>query len=126
MRGRVVATLSAVALLFAFPGISSGATYRVRATGSSAADFRWNPDFRHITKGNRVKWTNPTDATHRVVAYRGRWDKNSTIAPGETTAKRFRRAGVYKYRCTVAGHSTLSADERTCEGMCGTVHVTRD
>ena len=123
MRPRLIAMTSAVALLLAFPGTSSGDTYRVRAAGS-AGSFRWEPDFRHITKGNRVKWTNPTDATHRVVAYRGRWDKNATIAPGETTAKRFRRTGRYLYRCTIAGHSTLSADG-TCTGMCGEVHVTR-
>lgn len=122
---RLIVALAVLATLVLAPGVSSGATYRVRATGSSPTTFRWDPDFRHITKGNRIKWTNPTNASHRVVAYKGRWSKNTTIAPGETTAKRFRRAGTYKYRCTLPGHSTLSADGTSCTGMCGTVHVTK-
>ena len=123
LRRFALAALVAVIALGLLPASSPGATFRVRAAGSPGS-FRWDPDFRHITKGNRIKWTNPTDYSHRVVAYKGRWSKETTIAPGETTRKRFRRAGTYKYRCTFAGHSTLSSDG-TCSGMCGTIHVTR-
>jgi plastocyanin len=120
---RTAAIGLAFAALFAFPGTSMGDTFRVRAVGSSPTDFRWDPDFRHITKGNRIVWKNTTNATHRVVAYKGPWSKESEIGPGETTAKRFRRTGSYKFRCTVPGHSTLASDG-TCTGMCGTIHVT--
>ena len=115
----ILMTLSLAGL----PGAAPAATFAVKATGDAPTNFRWDPDFRHITKGNRVRWKNPTGATHRVVSYSGPWDKNSTIAPGETTSKRFRRTGKYLYRCTVTGHSTLSNGE--CRGMCGEVHVTR-
>jgi plastocyanin len=114
----------AIATLFAFPGTSMGDTFRVKAVGSSPATFDWDPSFRHITKGNRIRWKNTTGATHRVTAYKGRWSKDTAIGPDEATSKRFRRAGTYKYRCTVAAHSAL-ADDGTCTGMCGTIHVTK-
>ena len=125
IRNRVPMILTAVAALSltAVPATAPAATFGVRATGDAPTNFRWMPDFRHIVKGNRVSWKNPTEATHRVVSYSGPWDKNTAIAPGETTAKRFRKPGKYLYRCTVTGHSTLSNGE--CRGMCGEVHVTR-
>ena len=112
----------ALGLLVSFPGTSMGDSFRVRAVGSSPTDFAWDPSFRHITKGDRIVWKNTTQASHRVVAYKGRWSKNTTIGPGERTRKRFRRTGTYKYRCTLPGHSTLT--DGNCQGMCGTVHVT--
>lgn len=124
MRPRRTATAAlAIAALLAFPGTSSGDTFRVKAAGDSPTTFKWMPDFRHITKGNRVRWTNPTGATHRVVAYSNNWSKNSAIAPGERTAKVFRKTGQYLYRCTRPGHSTVTNGD--CNGMCGEIHVTR-
>lgn len=122
---RGVVVVAALVAVVAFPGTSAGDTFRVKATGDSPATYEWDPSFRHMNKGDRVRWRNPTDVTHRVVAYKGRWSKESTIAPGETTAKRFKRTGSFKYRCTITGHSTLSADGSSCTGMCGEVHVTR-
>ncbi|HEV3472524.1 MAG TPA: plastocyanin/azurin family copper-binding protein [Actinomycetota bacterium] len=124
VRRVVVGAVLALGLVALLASTAPGATFRVRASGSPGS-FAWDPDFRHITKGNRIKWTNPTDYTHRVVAYKGRWSKRTTIAPGEATTKRFRRAGAYYYRCTRTGHSTLSSDG-TCNGMCGEIHVTRN
>ena len=118
---RVVVAAAALGLVLAFPGTSMGDSFRVRATGSSP-NFAWDPDYRHITKGDRVVWKNTTSASHRVVAYKGPWAKDTTIGPDETTAKRFRRTGTYRYRCTMPGHSTLA--DGNCQGMCGTVHVT--
>lgn len=121
---RIATTALAITALLAFPGTSAGDTFRVKAAGDSPTTFKWMPDFRHITKGNRVRWTNPTGATHRVIAYSNNWSKNTAIAPGERTAKVFRRAGKYLYRCTRPGHSTLTNGD--CKGMCGEVHVTRN
>lgn len=119
----LVALVLAAGVLTAVSPASSGATFRVRATGGPGT-FRWDPDFRHIVKGNRIRWRNPTNVTHRVVAYSGPWSKNTAIGPGESTVKKFRRAGTYLYRCTVTGHSALSGGE--CSGMCGQIHVTRN
>jgi plastocyanin len=119
---RIAVTAIALGMLFLFPGTSMGDSYRVRAVGS-VGSFEWDPDFRGIRKGDRIVWKNTTTATHRVVAYRGPWSKNSEIGPGETTRKRFRKTGAYYYRCTVPGHSTLS--DGNCTGMCGHIHVSR-
>ena len=119
---RMTAVALAVTAVLAFPGTSAGDTFRVKAAGDSPTTFKWMPDFRHIIKGNRIRWTNPTDTTHRVVAYSNNWSKNTAIAPGERTSKVFRSAGEYLYRCTRPGHSALANGD--CTGMCGEIHVT--
>lgn len=93
---------------------------RVRAT----ADDRWNPSFQHILPGTRVVWVNPErlDETHDLSSYGNNWSKSETLLPGERTGKRFRRQGVYKYRCRL--HSTKRPGE-PCRGMCGVIHVER-
>ncbi len=121
---RIAAVALAITAVLALSGTASGDTFRVKAAGDSPTTFKWMPDFRHITKGNRVRWTNPTGATHRVVAYSNNWTKNTSIAPGERTSKVFRTTGAYFYRCTRPGHSTLANGD--CSGMCGEVHVTNN
>lgn len=125
-RGRrfLFAVALATASLVALPATAPADTFRVRAVGDSPTNFRWKPSFRHITKGNRIRWKNTTSVTHRVTAYSANWSKDTAIAPGEATRKRFRKRGTYKYRCTVPGHSTLASDG-SCSGMCGVIHVTR-
>jgi plastocyanin len=94
-----------------------GDTFRVKATDNN----RWNPDFRHITRGDRIKWVNPQGSgrTHNVRSYGSNWNKSETLSPGESTRKRFRNNGTYKYRCSL--HSTLI--NGNCNGMCGEIHV---
>jgi plastocyanin len=109
------------------PVSSLADTKRFRAAGQPGS-FRWEPTVRRIFKRDRIVWKNPTGTSHTVTAYRGRWSKNTLIRPGERTAKRFRRAGVYKFRCTInagtpAAHSTLQNGQ--CSGMCGRVRVRR-
>lgn len=105
--------------LVAVPAISHSAPTRIKTTRRDT----WNPDFAHVSPGGRVVWANPArfDRTHDVTAYGGNWRKRVTLAPGERTSKRFRRVGVYKFRCRV--HSHLA--DRQCHGMCGVVHVMR-
>lgn len=118
MRSRIVVMALAVVSLVAFAGPSTADTFRIRAT----SDREWSKPFKHINKGDRIVWKNPTSGTHTVTAYAGRWNKNATISPGEKTSFKFRRNGSYKYRCTQPGHSSLVNGE--CNGMCGEIHVT--
>jgi plastocyanin len=109
------------------PASSLADTKRFRAAGSPGS-FRWEPSARRIVRGDRIVWSNPTGTSHTVTAYRGRWSKNTLIGPGERTARRFRRAGLYKFRCTInsgtpAAHSTVQDGQ--CSGMCGRVRVRR-
>ena len=117
--------LVSVLALVAFMGLTTPSpadTSRVKASGS-VGSFRWQPDFRHITKGDRIVWKNPTSTSHTVTAYKGNWSKNSTVPSGERTAFKFKKTGSFLYRCTRPGHSSVNGDE--CSGMCGEIHVTR-
>lgn len=105
-------------LLMGFAGSAGGASTTIRATSS----FTWNPNFKHVIKGTKVIWKNPTSIGHRVDAYGANWNKFTNIAPGAQTSKIFGKTGTFKYRCSKPGHSTLS--NGTCTGMCGKIHVT--
>lgn len=120
---RVVAAVSMAALLVALlPSASLGDTRRFKAAGCTE-DPHWEPMKRRISKGDRVVWKNPTSCDHTVHAYGRGWSKASTLAPGERTAKKFRRTGTYKFRCLSRGHSVL--EDGVCTGMCGRVRVRR-
>jgi plastocyanin len=120
MSRRIFVPVVALVALVGVATPSPADTSRVKASGSPGS-YRWQPDFRHIQKGDRIVWKNPTGTTHTVTAYSGPWSKNTTVPSGERTAKKFRKRGTYKYRCTIPGHSTLSGGQ--CNGMCGEIHV---
>ena len=101
---------------------SLGDTSRFKAQGC-ANDPHWEPATRRITKGDKIVWKNPADCQHTVTSYSGGWSKNTTLSSGESTSKRFRKAGTFKFRCKITGHSAL--DGGKCTGMCGRVRVTR-
>ena len=106
--------------LLAVPGASLGDTFAIRARSCDKPQkWCWKPTYRHIVKGDRIRWKNPTGVTHTVTAYGGGWSKDVTIAPGEGTAKKFRRRGSYEFRCRF--HSAMTDGQ--CNGMCGVVHV---
>lgn len=117
LRTKAVIIGALTASLF-FPSASLGQSFDVKAHGGS--DGEWRPDSRLIDVGDKIVWSNPTSKKHNVVAYRGPWDKNTMLDPGETTSKRFSEAAVYKYRCSL--HST-KAPGSPCRGMCGKIVV---
>jgi plastocyanin len=111
---RVALALSAVAMLILVPATSAQALVRVSATASHT----FEPRRVHVTRGTRVVWKS-LSGTHTVTAYSSNWSKNTTINTGQTTSFRFRRRGVFLYRCLI--HSTLV--NGVCSGMCGRVRV---
>ena len=52
-----------------------------------------------IARGTKVRWVNRDNVTHTTTSNTGIWD--TTLAPGERFARRFRRAGEFDYRCTI-------------------------
>ncbi|MFN2525119.1 MAG: plastocyanin/azurin family copper-binding protein [Actinomycetota bacterium] len=117
--GRIVVALLAATALLVFAAPSQGDTFRIKAAGSKSEGWDWRPDFKGISKGDRIVWRNPTAVKHTVTAYKGPWSKDTVVGPGETTRKRFRKNGAYYYRCKI--HSTMS--DGVCSGMCGHIHV---
>jgi plastocyanin len=57
--------------------------------------------------------------THTVTAYSKNWSKNTTISQGNTTSFTFKKAGTYKFVCTIHG----SVSNGVCSGMCGKIVV---
>ncbi len=123
MTRRLVVIVLAAACLLAPAAPAGGGRVRIKAAGSTGA-WEWKPSFKHIVKGTVVVWKNPTSTTHRVTAYTDNWSKDSSVDPGTATRKKFRKPGLYGYRCTVPGHSSMNGTE--CSGMCGEIHVTRN
>ena len=121
-RRRLVIALT-IACLVALAGPAGGGRVRIRAAGSTGS-WKWDPSFKHIVKGTVVIWKNPTSTTHKVTAYTNNWSKDTSVPAGERTRKRFKTPGLYGYRCTIPGHSSMNGSE--CNGMCGEVHVTRN
>lgn len=104
----------AAATVLAMSSISLGATKTIKGAGVS-----WLPAKRTIAVGGRIVWK-ATSGRHTVTSYRQRsgrrgrkWRKNVVIDQGEATKKRFKRPGVYRFKCIFH------------EGMTGRVKVIR-
>jgi plastocyanin len=117
VRRRLAATILAVVLLTAFAVQPANAAVVIKAV-STTTGFKWKPHKVSVAKGTKVVWK-AVSGTHTVTAYAGNWSKNTTIAQGTKTSFVFKKAGVYKFRCTI--HSTLV--NGVCSGMCGKVVV---
>ena len=67
-------------------------------------NFAFKPRAITISKGTRVRWTNAGSVNHTTTSNKGVWD-SGVLAPGATFGRVFRRAGTFKYHCTI--HPTL-------------------
>jgi plastocyanin len=67
-------------------------------------DFAFKPKTITISKGTKVRWTNRGDVSHTTTSIKGLWD-SGTLAPGDTFSRVFKKAGTFKYHCTI--HSTM-------------------
>ena len=113
---RLVPLLVIVLMVSLWPGSSLGARFKIKATDDPDT---WDPAFLRVPPRSVVIWKNPTMEIHDLTSYGGNWDKERGIPPGDSTWKRFREPGRYRYRCRV--HSTMQ--DGLCKGMCGVIHV---
>jgi plastocyanin len=109
----LVAALAAATVL-ATSAVSLGATKTISGSGTE-----WVPPKRKIRVGSRIRWV-ATNRPHTVTSYRKRsgrrgrrWSKHTYIAQGQSTKKRFRRPGIYRFKCKLH------------RGMTGRVRVIR-
>lgn len=104
MKRRLLAVSLSLVVLLVFTGTPAHAqAFQIRAQRSGTA-FVFSPVAPHVAVGRVVRWT-AFSVTHTVTATSPNWSKNTTIAPGSSTTFRFRRAGTYRYRCTI--HSSM-------------------
>jgi plastocyanin len=69
-------------------------------------DKAFRPRNLTIARGTVVRWVNRGDLSHTTTSNRSLWD-SGTLAPGDTFRRRFRRAGTFRYHCTI--HSGMTA-----------------
>ena len=101
-----IVVIAVLAIAFVVPSASAEEplgtteTHRVRMVDGNA--FR--PRRISISRGDRVRWVNRASVTHTTTSNGGLW--NETLAPGERFTRRFRRAGTFRYHCTI--HSGMT------------------
>jgi plastocyanin len=96
MRVRRITT-AALALALALVGTgemlpATAATRRVLVL-----DNVFDPAVRKVRKGTTVRWVNEGDNQHSTTSVSGLWD--STLSPGESFSRRFRKTGRFRYFC---------------------------
>jgi len=116
--GRLKLLIPVIALVGMFAMAPTANSAVVIKGVSTTSGFQWHPKTVNITHGTKVTWK-AVAGTHTVTAYRGAWNKNTTINQGQSTSFTFNSAGTYKFRCLF--HSTLV--NGVCSGMCGKVVV---
>jgi plastocyanin len=95
---RRVASLIAVGLVLGSSTVAGAAT-RVRMRDSAEDNF-FRPRRVVVQKGTRVVWVNAGARPHTTTSNQGLWD-SSTVQPGGSFGRRFRRAGVFRYHCEI-------------------------
>jgi plastocyanin len=71
------------------------ATERVRIV-----DFSFRPRRIEVDRGTRVRWVNRGGAQHTTTSTSGLWDSGS-MSTGDTFSRVFRKAGTFRFRCTI-------------------------
>lgn len=116
--GRTRSLLVAIVAVMMVALLAVGVVALTKTTRATSDD-RWKPRSIDIGRGDRVRWTNPTEKIHNVKAWGGTWTFFERLSPGESARKTFKRRGTFRFRCTL--HSDIVSGK--CQGMCGVVHV---
>ena len=121
---RVRPVLVLAALLIAASVVATDAVARDREGPARATKVvravvsHWSPTTVRISRGDTIRWR-AVSGSHTVTAYGRGWRFNKSLSTGDVAARAFRRAGTFRFRCTI--HSTLT--DGRCSGMCGKVVV---
>jgi plastocyanin len=94
----VIAAAVAIAAFFATLSIASGPTVRIK--GSSIATYHFKPKAVTVKKGTTVHWKWDSNAPHNVFFSA---KKHSSTGKSGTYKRTFKKAGTYRYVCTIHG-----------------------
>lgn len=120
-KSTLVALLAAGSIaLGAVPSMSAPAVIKAKSFPNI-----WDPGTRRVPKGKRVVWKNPSLIEHNVRAYGGNWTFRKPLPLGGSVSRRFRKAGTFKFLCTIHGDTRRVDGKPQCNGMCGRVRVRR-
>jgi plastocyanin len=109
----------AAVMVVGLSGVAGGREVIRAETASTIYQYKWAPKALHtVTRGERVKWTDTTGTPHTVKFFKGPWKgKELDLSADGSVSRRVYKAGTYRYRCTIVGHSSLQDGD--CDGMCG-------
>ena len=94
--------VAAVTAAGAFAGSTSAAAGpTVFINGDSVDTYAFRPVTLNVDRGTKVKWQWDSNAAHNVTFKK--LDKASITGASETFHLKFKKAGTYKYLCTVHG-----------------------
>lgn len=114
LAGTLAGMLAAGTLVLALgaPAAAGKLEQRTGATGAAATtahvkivDFSFKPGTLRIARGTRVVWTDRGGVSHTTTSNTGVWD-SGTLAPGESFGRTFRKAGTFRYHCSI--HSSMT------------------
>jgi plastocyanin len=91
----------ALAAVVAAPASASDVakTPKVTITGSNINDYAFSPATVHVKKGGKVKWSWNSNAPHNVT-FKKLGEASDDATKGSYSLK-FKKAGTYKYECTI-------------------------
>jgi plastocyanin len=114
--------LMAMAVAAAISLVPTGAMAAPKVIKAKTAEggWVWGPKVTRVSAPKRIKWKNPTKVAHSVRFYKGPLKGVRFLLPeGENRTRKIKKAGNYKYRCDIPGHSKMV--DGKCTGMCGRI-----
>ena len=100
-RTSALAVILAICLGALFAAASTAKAPTVGITGSSPADYSFQPKTVSINKGGTVHWSWSSNAPHNVT-FTKLGEHSATGASGSYKLK-FKHTGTFKYHCTIHG-----------------------
>ena len=113
--GLLLAALLALALA---PPLQAAVVVKAVASDANPYGYAFRPKTLPVGVGTKVTWK-AVAGFHNVTATSKNWAKSSSFSIGSPTSYTFKKAGTFRYRCTI--HSSLASG--TCAGQCGKVLV---
>jgi plastocyanin len=80
-------------------GKRDGAARRVVVQRVRMVNFAFRPRSLTISAGTKVRWVD-SEGTHSTTSNSGVWD-SGVLSQGEAFGRVFRKAGTFKYHCSV-------------------------
>lgn len=107
-RGIVTGLVLVAALIsMAGGGVHAAATLSAHKTiqavtvDANSGQYAFRPHTAKIKVGTKVTWTNASDVDHNVTSDTKSWKFVKTLATGGSLSYTFKKAGTYKYSCTI-------------------------
>lgn len=98
---RVIPVLAAtgVVAMAIFAPVSTAKPAPVFINGDSFSNYTFAPKTLEVNRGATVHWSWDSNASHNVTFKK--LGKHSVTGASETYKLQFKKAGTYKYRCTI-------------------------